>query len=100
MELLGNLLDNAGKWAKGRVQLSAGAIINHGTRIPGLWGEVADDGPGIAPEARERLTQRGVRGDERVILLMADAYSFFSTDINAITERVRGRLPPDWQELD
>lgn len=39
-----------------------------------------------------------VRGDERVILLMADAYSFFSTDINAITERVRGRLPPDWQE--
>ena len=39
-----------------------------------------------------------VREDERVILLMADAYSFFSTDIIPITERIRSRLPADWQE--
>ncbi|MCP5148659.1 MAG: hypothetical protein H6986_11115 [Pseudomonadales bacterium] len=37
------------------------------------------------------------RGEEQAILAMADAYSFFSGDIEAITERIRSRLPPDWQ---
>jgi hypothetical protein len=37
------------------------------------------------------------RGEERVILAMADAYSFFSPDIAAITERIRSRLPAAWQ---
>jgi two-component system sensor histidine kinase PhoQ len=31
-----------------------------------LWLKVEDDGPGIEPERREALLQRGVRGDERV----------------------------------
>ena len=37
------------------------------------------------------------RGEEKVILAMADAYSFFSPDIAAMTERIRGRLPQAWQ---
>jgi hypothetical protein len=35
---------------------------------------------------------------ERVIIVMADTYSFFSPDIAAITERIRGRLPDEWQD--
>jgi hypothetical protein len=36
--------------------------------------------------------------DEKTILVMADAYSFFSPDIAAMVERIRSRLPQEWKE--
>jgi len=66
MELLGNLLENAFKWAHQRVLLSAHSEASGPNRRPGLALTVEDDGPGIPPEQVERLLQRGVRGDERV----------------------------------
>ena len=57
-EILGNLLDNACKWAKTRVALSSQV----GKRE--LLITVEDDGPGIAPSLRECVLQRGVRADE------------------------------------
>jgi signal transduction histidine kinase len=59
-EMLGNLLENAAKWARTRVLAEAG----HDAR--GLWIEVRDDGPGLPPQQREAALQRGVRLDERV----------------------------------
>jgi signal transduction histidine kinase len=57
-EMLGNLLDNACKWARGRVRIASsrarGAIVI----------VVDDDGPGIAASMREAVLQRGVRADE------------------------------------
>tara|TARA_R110000823_G_scaffold309352_1_gene433492 strand:- start:15827 stop:17755 length:1929 start_codon:yes stop_codon:yes gene_type:complete len=38
-------------------------------------------------------------GEERVIIVMADTYSYFATDIDVMLERVRGRLPVDWQAV-
>ena len=65
-ELLGNLLENAFKWARSRVLLT----VRHGeiapNRRPGLLLAVEDDGPGIPPEKVALILQRGVRGDERV----------------------------------
>ena len=58
-ELLGNTLDNAAKWAKGKVRLRAGRA---GTT---LELEVDDDGPGFPPEP-ERMLGRGVRADSRM----------------------------------
>jgi two-component system sensor histidine kinase PhoQ len=66
MELLGNLLENAFKWARRRVLLSSSAIAAPTGRRPGLELIVEDDGPGVAEEKVGRLMQRGVRGDERV----------------------------------
>jgi two-component system sensor histidine kinase PhoQ len=66
MELLGNLLENAFKWARSRVLLSTRSQTAPGDRRPGLELTVEDDGPGIPFERVERLLQRGVRGDERV----------------------------------
>ena len=66
MELLGNLTENAFKWAKQRVLLTVRPIVGEPGRRPGLLLAVDDDGPGIPPERVERLLQRGVRGDERV----------------------------------
>ena len=66
MELLGNLLENAFKWGQHRVFLTVRAMTIAPQRRAGLLIMVEDDGPGIAPDAIERLLQRGVRGDERV----------------------------------
>ena len=65
-ELLGNLLENAFKWAKRRVLLTAKPLPAPGARRAGLVLSVDDDGPGIAPEDIAKVLQRGVRGDERV----------------------------------
>ncbi|MGY1425825.1 ATP-binding protein [Lysobacter sp. A289] len=66
MELLGNLLENAFKWAGSRVLLTVKAGGDAPNRRPGLVIAVEDDGPGIAPEQVALVLQRGVRGDERV----------------------------------
>ncbi len=65
-ELLGNLLENAFKWAESRVLLTvAGMASSNGLR-PGVLIAVEDDGPGIEQEKIHLVLQRGVRGDERV----------------------------------
>ena len=66
LELLGNLLENAFKWAHHRVLLSARGQPARGARRGSLELVIEDDGPGIASERIEHLLQRGVRGDERV----------------------------------
>ncbi len=65
-ELLGNLLENAFKWARSRVLLTAKPMAGVGSKRAGLMLAVDDDGPGIAPEDVAKILQRGVRGDERV----------------------------------
>lgn len=60
LELLGNLLDNACKWAHGRVRLQWRVTEQ------GLLLSVEDDGPGISEADRQRVLQRGVRLDEAV----------------------------------
>lgn len=58
-EMLGNLLDNAGKWARSKVQLQV-------QRAGDLLGfTVDDDGPGIPDAQRERIFERGERLDEK-----------------------------------
>jgi two-component system sensor histidine kinase PhoQ len=66
MELLGNLLENAFKWAGHRVLLTARAMTIAPQRRAGMLITVEDDGPGIPADKVELLLQRGVRGDERV----------------------------------
>nr|WP_070958784.1 ATP-binding protein [Hyphomonas sp. Mor2] len=58
-EILGNLLDNACKWTRNDVQISArpdvdGMIVIH----------IDDDGPGLSPNEREQAVKRGIRLDE------------------------------------
>jgi two-component system sensor histidine kinase PhoQ len=65
-ELLGNLLENAFKWARRRVLLTVRSEAVAADRRPGVQFCVEDDGPGIPADKVQRLLQRGVRGDERV----------------------------------
>lgn len=57
-EMLGNLLDNACKWARAGVKLTCS---KEGEQVVII---VDDDGPGIEPSMREAIMQRGVRADE------------------------------------
>lgn len=59
-ELLGNLLDNAFRFARGHVQVTLAA--EPGTGV--LRIDIDDDGPGIVPARRAEALQRGRRLDE------------------------------------
>jgi two-component system sensor histidine kinase PhoQ len=60
LEILGNLLDNAFKWSRKQVVISAeqqGKKLNL---------RIEDDGPGMKPELVAQVLKRGVRADEAV----------------------------------
>jgi signal transduction histidine kinase len=59
LELAGNLLDNACKWCRRRVRVSA----EDGNLLTLI---IEDDGPGMGDDALEALPRRGVRADESV----------------------------------
>ncbi len=59
-EMAGNLIDNACKWARGLVTVTA---RRDGPR---LVLDIADDGPGLTEEERRRVGTRGERLDESV----------------------------------
>ena len=59
-EMLGNLLDNACKWARSRVAISSSLEDAR------LFISVDDDGPGLDPSMRAQVLQRGVRADQQV----------------------------------
>ena len=56
-EILGNLLENAFKWSRQRVRVRAAPVPG------GVVLSVEDDGPGIAPEARDEALRPGARLD-------------------------------------
>lgn len=58
-EILGNLLENACKWAEARVRVCA---EQNGKRIRV---KIGDDGPGIDPRQHVTAMRRGARLDER-----------------------------------
>jgi signal transduction histidine kinase len=59
-EMVGNLLDNACKWAKTRVSIEASRPDGESS----FDVVVDDDGPGLTREERERAVKRGQRLDE------------------------------------
>lgn len=58
-EMLGNLLDNACKWARTRVVVTASAAPGRVVVV------IDDDGPGVPAADREAILARGVRADEQ-----------------------------------
>ncbi|GLS01953.1 sensor histidine kinase [Brevundimonas denitrificans] len=58
-EILGNLMENACKWARRRVRVTAGP-----TGLGQMVVVVEDDGPGLPADQREAALERGARMDE------------------------------------
>jgi two-component system sensor histidine kinase PhoQ len=63
-EALGNLMDNAAKWCRSRVRVSARLQegVGAGQRLRVV---VEDDGPGVPGPDRDRVLERGARADEQ-----------------------------------
>ncbi|MEJ2425187.1 MAG: sensor histidine kinase [Candidatus Thiodiazotropha sp.] len=80
LELLGNLLDNACKWARSRVICRVS-----GSR--GLDIVIEDDGEGLEDDAIELMTQRGRRLDESV-----DGHGLGLAIVNDVVELYDGRI--------
>jgi two-component system sensor histidine kinase PhoQ len=90
LELMGNLLENAFKWAGHHVLLVAKIEPEAGRARPGLWLSVEDDGPGIPADKIEKVLQRGVRGDERV-----QGHGIGLSIVQDIVRAYRGELTVD-----
>src|SRR3981081_466031 len=64
-EMMGNLVDNACKWAQSRVAIEIFSQQLPGPdRRRGVRLTVDDDGPGLSPSQREQVARRGRRLDE------------------------------------
>jgi signal transduction histidine kinase len=65
-EMLGNLLDNACKWARSRIVVSSALVSEPTPAEPGdpISITIDDDGPGVPAGQREAVLHRGVRADE------------------------------------
>ena len=59
-EMLGNLIDNASKWARSRIEIQVSDESGK------LRVRIDDDGKGIAETERDHVLKRGVRADEQV----------------------------------
>ena len=59
LEIVGNVMENAGKWCRGRIRVVATPISEERLQIV-----VEDDGPGISPDQRREMLRRGSRLDE------------------------------------
>lgn len=59
MELAGNVMENAGKWCKGRIRAEAAPVGEARMTLT-----VDDDGPGLPEETRAQALKRGQRLDE------------------------------------
>ena len=93
-EMLGNLVDNACKWAHGEVYVAASVLPGEGRGgRQRLIITVEDDGPGLTAEQRQRIGKRGMRLDESkpgsglglsIVSDMATSYAgSFSLDASA-----------------
>lgn len=88
MELLGNLMDNAFKWARQQLRVTAEKGRD------GLLIQVEDDGPGIARDQVRRVLERGVRADQS-----APGHGIGLTVVRDICEAYGGKLDVDRSTL-
>lgn len=80
LELVGNLLDNACKWTKSKVNITL--ICNQATHLI-----IEDDGPGVENSMIEKLMHRGARLDESV-----NGHGLGLSIAKLIVEQYGGRL--------
>lgn len=98
-EMVGNLMDNACKWAESRLRVSAAPSASNLLEIL-----IEDDGPGLDEEGCATALQRGVRLDEQApgtglgLAIVADLAKAYEGEVDLSRSslgglRVRIRLP-------
>jgi two-component system sensor histidine kinase PhoQ len=88
MEILGNLLDNAFKWCRQRIVITA----EHNGKKLNI--RIEDDGTGMEPEQVKQLLKRGMRADETM-----PGHGIGLSIVNNIVRAYRGKLEIQRSEL-
>ncbi|MEM7429576.1 MAG: HAMP domain-containing sensor histidine kinase [Pseudomonadota bacterium] len=88
LEILGNLIENAGKWSRRQVSVRLANGQDH------LSLTVEDDGDGVSPRDRGRIIRQGVRLDET-----QSGSGLGLTIVSDIVERHKGHLSLEASEL-
>lgn len=102
-ELVGNIVENAAKYAKRWISVTAEPLAR------GLLLSVDDDGPGIPEQERRLATERGARLDERRpgsglgLAIVADLAAMYRIDVQLAQSalgglRVELRFPPAYEK--
>lgn len=90
MELLGNLVDNAFKWCRHSIHLSANYQGNQ------VIIQVKDDGPGIQQHEIVRILERGVRADQSTpghgigLAIVRDIIQVYGGDLSIENNKTNG----------
>lgn len=93
LEMLGNLLDNACKYGRGKVAVSAELLS---AMPPRMRLQVEDDGPGISADDRDRVLQRGVRLDTLAqgqgigLAVVVDIATSYGANVSVVDSRLGG----------
>lgn len=66
MEIIGNLADNAFKWCKQTIRVTAENVAGLQPNQGDLIIQIDDDGPGVPPEMVQYVTRRGHRADHEI----------------------------------
>ncbi len=82
LELIGNLLDNAGKWSDGKIHIDINSSGSDRVLI-----RIEDNGPGIAGDQIQQISQRGARLDESV-----DGHGLGLSIVNDIVKLYAGSI--------
>lgn len=93
-ELLGNLLDNAFKWADKQVSISLQDLQNTPDQKSGIILIIEDDGPGVADEVLSKVLKRGVRADETIL-----GHGIGLAVVNELVASYKGTLTSQVSEL-
>jgi len=91
LEIIGNLLDNAFKYGKRRVRISARMTDDKSTLV-----QIDDDGDGLAENEIEQILNRGTRLDEATegqgigLAVVADIVESYNIDLNFTLAEIGG----------
>ncbi len=100
-EMLGNVLDNAFKWARSQLRVRARRLDPAEGRL-GLELMIEDDGPGLSAEQCVVVFKRGVRADEIApgsglgLAIVADLVQLYGGQVNATRSDLGGLRVTLW----
>jgi two-component system sensor histidine kinase PhoQ len=92
-EVIGNLLDNAAKWAESKVVIHASELAQI-NKQSGICLIIEDDGKGIDETEKERIMQRGQRADENI-----PGYGIGLSMVKEIAQSYQGSLSVEVSDL-